>query len=251
MDYDKTAIAASYDAARAYRPEVMQRWLDLVAAHAPPHPRLIIDIGCGTGRFTHPLAQRFKTRVIGIDPSQRMLEGARAKLADGRVSFLQAPAEQLPLADGCADLVFMSMMLHHIGDKERAARECRRVLDARGRLAIRNSTRDSDHVQRRFFPGIEPLIQADMPSRQEIVQTFEGAGLKLAEHQIVPHPVAGSWGELADKLALRADSFLARLPAAEFAASMAALRAHAAGRPADEPILEKIDFLVFAPLTQG
>ena len=57
MDYDKTRIAATYDAARGYRPEVLKQWLDLVAAHAPSAPALIVDLGCGTGRFTQPLAR--------------------------------------------------------------------------------------------------------------------------------------------------------------------------------------------------
>ena len=59
MDYDTTGIAATYDAARGYAPEVMERWLDVIASHMPPDPRLLIDLGCGTGRFTVPLAERF------------------------------------------------------------------------------------------------------------------------------------------------------------------------------------------------
>jgi ubiquinone/menaquinone biosynthesis C-methylase UbiE len=104
MDYDKTAIATTYDAARGYRPEAMRQWLDRVAAHAPRDLKLIVDLGCGTGRFTHPLAERFNARVIGVDPSTKMLEGARAKLSNGRVTFLQASAEGLPLDDGGVDL---------------------------------------------------------------------------------------------------------------------------------------------------
>src|SRR5262245_37085567 len=117
MDYDKTAIAGTYDAARAYRPEVMEQWLDLVAVLAPDKVDLIVDLGCGTGRFTQPLADRFQAQVIGIDPSQRMLAAARAKPGNRRVEFRQASSEQLPLPDGCVDLVFMSMVLHHLPDR--------------------------------------------------------------------------------------------------------------------------------------
>ena len=45
MDYDKTAIATTYDAARGYRPEAMRLWLDRVAAHAPRDLKLIVDLG--------------------------------------------------------------------------------------------------------------------------------------------------------------------------------------------------------------
>src|SRR5690242_17067465 len=93
MDYDQTKIAATYDAARGYSPDVLRLWLDRVAAHAPPAPEVILDIGCGTGRFTHPLAERFQARVIGIDPSLKMLEAARSKRSSGRVEFRRASAE--------------------------------------------------------------------------------------------------------------------------------------------------------------
>src|ERR1700730_3363940 len=113
MDYDATTIAATYDKARGYSPEVLSLWLDVVAAHIPLSLDLIVDVGCGTGRFSLPLAHRFQARVIGIDPSQKMLEVARQKTAGDRVEFRQGTAEDVPLPDACADLVFLSMMIHH------------------------------------------------------------------------------------------------------------------------------------------
>ncbi len=245
MDYDQTTIATTYDAARTMRPNAMEKWLGLVVAHAPRDPRLIVDVGCGTGRFTHPLAERFAAQVIGIDPSAKMLHSARAKSSsNARVEFRQAPAERLPLEDSSADLVFMSMMLHHLDDREGAAKECRRVLRTGGRVCIRNTTRDSDYPHPRFFPGFQAIVDTQLPSRAEVVALFQTTGLRLCAHEIVPHPVAASWQDLADKLALRADSFIVRLPAEEFEAGMAALRAHAAANAAEE-ITQQLDFFVF------
>ena len=57
MDYDKTDMAPAYDAGRTHAPEVARRGLDLVAAHATPAGvSTIVDLGCGTGRFSFPLA---------------------------------------------------------------------------------------------------------------------------------------------------------------------------------------------------
>ena len=110
MNYDQTTIDATYDAARGHTSAVMRQWLDLVASHVPFAPKLIVDVGCGTGRVFEPQAERFAAKVIGIDPSPRMLSTARTKYSSGRGEFRLAPAEKLPLADGCADLVFMSMV---------------------------------------------------------------------------------------------------------------------------------------------
>ena len=246
MDYDKTTIAASYDAARSYRPGVMRQWLDLIATQAPPRPQCIVDVGCGTGRFTQPLADRFEANAVGIDPSRSMLDRAREKsIAHPGVTFRQGSAEAIPLDDGSADVVFLSMVLHHLQDRACAANECRRILRAGGRVLVRSSTRDTDYPQGRFFPGMQTMIARELPSRDEVISMFETVGLELCAYQLVMHPVAASWHDLADKLAMRADSFLARLPDADFAAGLAALRAHAASRQLDEPVTEEISFFVF------
>jgi SAM-dependent methyltransferase len=244
MDYDQTAIAATYDAARGHGPGVMRQWLDLVAGHAPAGTRLVVDLGCGTGRFSQPLADRLAARVVAVDPSEKMLAVARAKPGDGRVAYRHASAERLRLPDAVADLVFMSMVLHHLPDVPAAARECRRVLRSGGRLVIRTGTRDVSYPQARFFPTMQPLLDAELPSRADVVRAFESAGLVLCAHRLVTQVLALDWPAFADKMALRADSFLARLPDAEFEAGMVGLRAHAAAA-APEPITEEVDFFVF------
>jgi ubiquinone/menaquinone biosynthesis C-methylase UbiE len=245
MDYDETTIATTYDAARGYRPEVLCQWLDLIAAHVSARPTLILDVGCGTGRFTYPMSEHFQTRVIGIDPSEKMLEGARKKPTNCRVEFRQAEAEHIPQEDSSTDVVFMSMVMHHLRDRALAAQECRRVLRQGGKVCVRNSTCDSIYPQSRFFPGMLPMIANELPSRDEIVAIFEHAGLLLLAYQRISQPVAMSWKELAEKLAMRADSFLARLPQAEFEAGMAALHAYANHCDPHDAIIENIHFFVF------
>jgi SAM-dependent methyltransferase len=204
-----------------------------------------LDVGCGTGRFTDPLAERFQASVIGIDPSKKMLEAARSKPSSDRVEIRRASAEELPMQDGSVDLVFMSMTLHHLADPPRAARECRRVLRPQGRLIVRNATRDCLYPQAGFFRGFQTIVETELPSRNEVFALFEDAGLSLEAYEVVRHPIAASWLDLADKLALRADSFLARLPDAEFAAGITALRAHASEHESDGAIIEHVPLFVF------
>jgi len=86
MDYDKTEIAATYDKARALAPETVRLWQDLLSVDTDRAAvSLVIDLGCGTGRFSGLLAAHFGVRVIGIDPSQKMLDQARCKHATENV----------------------------------------------------------------------------------------------------------------------------------------------------------------------
>jgi ubiquinone/menaquinone biosynthesis C-methylase UbiE len=175
-----------------------------------------------------------------------MLAEARRKAeGGGQVEFMQAPAEHLPLENGCADLIFMSMMLHHLDDRICAARECRRVLRGGGRIFIRNTTRESVYPHARFFPGFQAIVDSQLPSREEVVALFENTGLRLRACETVQTATAASWRDFADRIALRADSFILRLPLADYEAGMSALRAHASRDDGSDPVVEEVTFFVF------
>ena len=176
MDYDAYSIAEIYDRARALLPATALLWQELLADYIDPGaPPLILDLGCGTGRFSELLARRFGGQVIGIDPSERMVQQARRKPNPGNISYWKASAEALPLSNDRADLVFMSMVYHHLGSPAAAARECHRVLRDGGYVCIRNGTRESDFPHRHFF-ALQSLIDTELPARAEIAATFESAG---------------------------------------------------------------------------
>ena len=245
MDYDQSKIAATYDEARGLTSARQRRWRDLLAAHVErSRISLIVDLGCGTGRFSEILLAEFGARIIGFDPSESMIEQARQKSATGMIEFEQAWAHELPLADGCVDLVFMSQVYHHLPDAIAAARECRRILRAGGYLCIRTATSENDVVIPRFFPATRAMLDADLPSGDDIKTTFVTTGFVTKHHAIITEMVAADWPEFVRKSALRADSFLARLSDAEFNQGMAALRAHVAENPNDA-VTEQIDWWVF------
>jgi SAM-dependent methyltransferase len=246
MDYDKTEIAATYDRARGLAPERVRLWRDLLAAHVDQSAvSLVLDLGCGTGRFSELLAEHFGVLVIGVDPSRSMLDQARRKLATGSVVYQQGSAEALPLQDGCTDLVFMSNVFHHCDDPYAVLSECHRVLSQGGYVCIRNGTRELDFPQRRFFPALEPLVASEIPSRRDIGSAFAAAGFARTVHQTVTEVTASDWPTFVEKSALRADSFLARLSDEDFQQGMAAMRSAGAVVDQDNPVSEEIDWFVF------
>jgi ubiquinone/menaquinone biosynthesis C-methylase UbiE len=247
MDYDKSDIATIYDEARTLTSQELQRWLNLCSVFIDrSRVSLIVDLGCGAGRFSEPLAAHFGARVVAIDPSQKMLDQARQKIVSGNVTLLRASAEALPLSESSVDLLFMSMVYHHLAAPMLVAKECRRVLSEDGHACVRNSTREAAFPHRRFFPSIRRLVDSELPARRDIGYTFTAAGFTPAAHEIVRQVVAHDWPRFVYKSSLRVDSLLARLPDDDFKAGMAALHAHASKTNPNDAVTEEIDWFVFA-----
>lgn len=250
MDYDQSGIATNYDAARALTPARRRRWQRLLSAHVDRTAiSLVVDLGCGTGRFSEMLAAELGARVIGLDPSEKMIDQAQREPPTSLIVFGRASAHQLPLPDGRVDLVFMSQVYHHLPDRAGVARECRRVLRLGGHVCIRTGTRENDVIVPKFFPAVRPMLDADLPSSEEIRSNFAVAGFTLRHYEIVTEVVAPDWQSFVGKSALRADSFLARLSDTEFKQGMAALRAHRANIDPDKAVTEEIDWFVFTNST--
>ncbi len=248
MDYDQSNIAAVYDSGRNYNPEILQQWLDLFSAHVPKEGvSRIVDLGCGTGRFSEPLAAHFEADVVGIDPSEKMLAEARGKTVRRGVVFEQASGDKLPIADSSADMVLMSMVFHHLPEPRSIASECFRVLREGGSVCLRNSTVDAieTYSYLKFFPSVRSMIEEQLPTRDRIGATFEEAGFRSLAHEIVTHRNSPNWIDYVEKLSRRSDSFLVRISDAEFDTGIAALQRFAQSADAEGPVVQDIDFFVF------
>jgi len=246
-DYDLTDIPAAYDRARDHGPEVLDLWMRLTADHLEGRSiTRILDLGCGTGRFSEGLAARFNADVIGLDPSVKMLELACEKQRHARVHYQLGRAEAIPLPSESVDLVFMSMSLHHFADPAVAARECRRVLRDRGSVVVRTGTREqiSSYPYVPFFASSRPLLEEILPGSADVRASFTAAGLHMVAAETITQTIASDWMVYAEKLAAGGDSVLARLSRRDFEDGLAAVRRHAAadGR---RPVVEPIDLFVF------
>jgi ubiquinone/menaquinone biosynthesis C-methylase UbiE len=248
MKYDDTAIANRYNSARRMPEENMRLWLDAIAARVPvAEVDTVIDVGCGTGRFSAVMADLFSARVIGVDVSQTMLSRARETASHADVSFREGSAESLPLEDRSSCFLFMSMVYHHIGNPAHAAKEFARVLRPGGFLCVRNSTSDLlDTVPYlKYFPEAMVLNRGRLPSKTDLIGTMESAGLSLLSHDIIEQQFADSLAEYCEKISQRGLSDLTMLQDSEFEAGIQRMNSAVDSDENPGPILECVDMFVF------
>jgi SAM-dependent methyltransferase len=117
-------------------PERTQLEVDFCASHLPPGGR-ILDVPCGTGRHSEPLAGRGFT-VAGLDISERVLEVARAAVPGA--DFRRGDMRELPWPDGSFDgLINLWTAFGYFeseDENERVMREFARVLAPGGVLIL-------------------------------------------------------------------------------------------------------------------
>jgi ubiquinone/menaquinone biosynthesis C-methylase UbiE len=81
---------------------------------ADPRSGVCVEVGCGPGRMTGALAERFD-RVIAVDVSPAMLERARAAVTASNVEFSAVSGDRLDsVEDGIADTLVCYLVLQHL-----------------------------------------------------------------------------------------------------------------------------------------
>src|SRR5271169_3018758 len=136
--FTETADAFARTVRRTRSEEAEELAERVTAGLADADKLLAIDLACGPGTYTRPLAARVR-QAVGADLTPAMVEKARAEAArDGiaNIEFVCADIYALPFAGGAAGIVSCGYAFHHMTDPSRALSEMARVLQPGGRLAV-------------------------------------------------------------------------------------------------------------------
>ncbi|MBU0492667.1 MAG: class I SAM-dependent methyltransferase [Chloroflexi bacterium] len=113
----------------------------------------VLDAGCGTGRFSIPLAER-GVQVVAVDASPAMLAVARRKAGEAgvasHITFVQGDVEHLSFAPGSFDGAVSIAVLRHFPSPAVGIGELARVLRPGGAMAL-------DYLNGHVFRFYEPL----------------------------------------------------------------------------------------------
>ena len=195
-------IAPRYDALnRLISLSLDQRWRRLALQDAEvgagDH---VIDLACGTGDLS-ALAVEMGARVVGVDFSGRMLEGARRRQINA--DWIQSDASLLPFPSAWATVVVSGFALRNFVSIPVVLAESARVLQAGGRLVLIEVDTPKNPLVRSghgiYFNRIVPLLGAllsdakayaylprsvsYLPESQELQQMIETAGFEQVRKQ--------------------------------------------------------------------
>ena len=145
----------------------------LSQAIAPLSPKVIVDVGGGTGKVRNLFAS--DCRYVCLDLELPKLADFRSKVPDALAVL--GDATSMPIIGCCADMVICKSVTHHFSDLmlEQVLDESRRVLRAGGHMivldAIINRQRLAGRVLWRLDRGSNPRTEEDL--RERLRSRFE------------------------------------------------------------------------------
>lgn len=141
----------------------------------------VLDVGCGTGRYTKLFSKERCNLVIGLDKSPAMLNKAREK---GKSStYICGEIEYLPFSEGIFNTIIMSQVIQCIENKEKAFSELRRVLSKKGVFLLNTLSHKqlSNLILMRYFPEIFRIEKERFPTIEELTKALKDSNFEIID----------------------------------------------------------------------
>jgi|GEM_PF-627397 len=172
-------IAETWEAGRPLYDRNLALCLDVISNRVGSRkPIMMLDLGCGTGRFAVPFAYRLGYSVTAIDNSKEMIEKAKQKDSESRVNWLERDVTNMEFGKNSYDIIFMSHLLHHLDNPYNLIRQCYKIMKPQGILfnrygALEHVSVDPEH---KFFPEALKIDELRTQTIKQIETWMREAG---------------------------------------------------------------------------
>jgi ubiquinone/menaquinone biosynthesis C-methylase UbiE len=166
-------IGKTYDVTRRADPKIVLR---LVEHLNPQKEGSYLDIGCGSGNYTHGV-HSLDINITGIDISEEMLTKAREK--NNRIDWVHGDAKKMPFSSYTFDGAICVLATHHIKDLTAAFQEAFRVIK-KGNFVIFTAFPEQmqQYWLRHYFPKLMKKAQGIMVNYEDIAELLSSVGFQ-------------------------------------------------------------------------
>lgn len=243
VDYDASqGASADYDELRplsAFDLDLFDRIAQLIgggpSSAAGAGPLSVLDVGCGTGRFTKLLAaRRFKT--TGVDKSRVMLAAARASAAaaaadpDRAIRYLRCDANR-ELPEGSWDALTFFFSAQYMAFDQAFWSRVQAALKPSGTIVFATFAHRHfiETELTRYFPSIPRIDLPRFPSIPALRRSLQANGFERVDDREVEHHAQIAPAELIRRVEGRYLSSLHLIEPAEYEAGLARMRSELRG----------------------
>jgi 2-polyprenyl-3-methyl-5-hydroxy-6-metoxy-1,4-benzoquinol methylase len=155
----------------------------------------VVDVGCGEGQLAELLAAA-GLHVTGVEPAAYLRDRFRERVLsiDPESSVLDGLAGRLPFADGEVEHIVMTEVLEHVPDPSSALKELRRVLAPQGTLCVAVPTSYTELVFWRLHPDYASNATHErIFTKPELRRLIERAGFSIEQWEGRNFLPAVSW----------------------------------------------------------
>jgi demethylmenaquinone methyltransferase/2-methoxy-6-polyprenyl-1,4-benzoquinol methylase len=194
--YDRTNSLLSFNLHKRWN----QKLVDALIAHKSESLSLL-DLCCGTGEIAYGFLEhldKLPSQVFLLDFCKEMLECAKAKESKKspchKLTFLEADAEKIPLADALVDRVSVAYGIRNVANMDNCFREAYRVLKPHGLFAILELTRPKNPLLQ-FFHNVYlryglPAIGYLATSERSAYEYLCSSVTRFVEPEVVAHSLS-------------------------------------------------------------
>ncbi len=115
--------------------KIGDEYFDIVKENQLNKNSLVLDVGCGSGRWSKYVASKAKF-VEAVDPSNAVYVASKLTSNLSNVRVTQAGVSNIPFANDSFDFVFSLGVLHHIPNTQQAMQSCVEKLKSGGYFLV-------------------------------------------------------------------------------------------------------------------
>jgi ubiquinone/menaquinone biosynthesis C-methylase UbiE len=111
------------------------QYFDIVSANLLTKDTKVLDLGCGSGRWTKYIASKVEL-VEAVDPSNAVFSALKLNKDELNVRVTQASVSNLPFENESFDFIVCLGVLHHIPDTQKALIDLCKKLKSGGHILL-------------------------------------------------------------------------------------------------------------------